>query len=94
MRANMIEFIQIFTQVVELGSFTKAADVLQLHRPAVSKAIQQLEAELGVKLLHRTTRKLNVTNEGDAFYQRAKLLLTDVDNMMSNFSATIHQPLS
>ncbi|MDO6407531.1 LysR family transcriptional regulator [Pantoea phytobeneficialis] len=88
MRANMIEFIQIFTQVVELGSFTKAADVLQLHRPAVSKAIQQLEAELGVKLLHRTTRKLNVTDEGDAFYHRAKLLLTDVDDMMSSFSAT------
>ncbi|VDZ78746.1 putative transcription regulator protein [Salmonella bongori] len=71
MRTNMLEYMGIFVQVVEQGSFTRAADTLQLHRPAVSKAIQQLEDELGVKLLHRTTRKLNMTAEGDEFYQRA-----------------------
>ncbi|WP_437610876.1 LysR substrate-binding domain-containing protein [Erwinia sp. V71] len=85
----MIEYINIFVQVVEQGSFTKAADILQLHRPAVSKAIQQLEDDLGVKLIQRTTRKLNVTAEGDAFYQRSKHLIAEVDDMMANFSPTL-----
>jgi len=89
MHAKMIEYINIFLQVVEQGSFTKAADVLQLHRPAVSKAIQQLEDDLGVKLIHRTTRKLSVTAEGDDFYQRSKHLLAEVNDMMANFSPTL-----
>ncbi|EFE95293.1 LysR family transcriptional regulator [Serratia odorifera] len=89
MRSNIIEYISIFIQVVEQGSFTKAADILQLHRPAVSKAIQQLEDELGVKLIHRTTRKLSVTTKGDEFYQRAKHLLAEVDGMMANYSSTL-----
>ena len=89
MRSNMIEYMTIFIQVVELGSFTKAADVLQLHRPAVSKAIQHLEDDLGIKLIHRTTRKLSVTAEGDEFYQRAKHVLAEVDNMMASFSPTL-----
>ncbi|MEG3127044.1 LysR family transcriptional regulator [Pantoea cypripedii] len=89
MRANMFEYMDIFIQVVEQGSFTKAADVLQLHRPAVSKAIQQLEDELGAKLIHRTTRKLSVTAEGDAFYQRARQLMAEVGDMMASFSPTL-----
>ncbi|MDE1190258.1 MAG: LysR family transcriptional regulator [Pantoea sp.] len=89
MRANMFEYMDIFIQVVEQGSFTKAADVLQLHRPAVSKAIQQLEDELGAKLIHRTTRKLSVTAEGDAFYQRARQLMAEMGEMMACFSPTL-----
>jgi DNA-binding transcriptional LysR family regulator len=89
MRSNMIEYINIYIQVVEQGSFTKAADILQLHRPAVSKAIQQLENDLGVKLIHRTTRKLSVTTEGDEFYHRARHLLGEVNDMMANFSPTL-----
>lgn len=89
MRSNMFEYITIFIQVVDQGSFTKAADILQLHRPAVSKAIQQIEEDLGVKLIHRTTRKLSVTAEGDVFYQRAKHVLAEVDNMLASFSTTL-----
>lgn len=63
----MIEYLNIFVQVVEQGSFTRAADILQIHRPTVSKAIQQIEDDLGVKLIHRTTRKLSVTAEGERF---------------------------
>ncbi|MBP2195023.1 DNA-binding transcriptional LysR family regulator [Pantoea cypripedii] len=85
----MFEYMDIFIQVVEQGSFTKAADVLQLHRPAVSKAIQQLEDELGTKLIHRTTRKLSVTAEGEAFYQRARQLMAEVGDMMASFSPTL-----
>lgn len=88
MRSNMLELMSIFVQVVDLRSFTKAADTLQLHRPAVSKSIQQLEDDLGVKLLHRTTRSLSVTAEGNEIYQRAKTLLTDVNDMMASVSPT------
>ncbi len=86
MRTNMLELMSIFVQVVELGSFTKAADALQLHRPAVSKSIQHLEDDLGIKLLHRTTRSLSMTAEGEEIYQRAKGLLSDVNDMMAVFS--------
>jgi LysR family transcriptional regulator, regulator for bpeEF and oprC len=86
MRSDMLELMSIFVQVVELGSFTKAADALQLHRPAVSKSIQHLEDDLGVKLLHRTTRRQSMTAEGEEIYQRAKGLLTDVNDMMAVFS--------
>ncbi len=88
MRSNMLELMGVFVQVVEQRSFTKAADALQLHRPAVSKSIQQLEDDLGVKLLHRTTRNLSVTAEGDEIYQRAKTLLSDVNEMMASVSPT------
>ncbi|MCW1872945.1 LysR family transcriptional regulator (plasmid) [Erwinia sp. INIA-01] len=86
MRANMLELMAIYVQVVELRSFTRAADALQLHRPAVSKSVQQLEDDLGVKLLHRTTRSLSMTAEGEEIYQRAKGLLTDVGEMMASVS--------
>lgn len=86
MRANMLELMAIYVQVVELRSFTRAADALQLHRPAVSKSVQQLEDDLGVKLLHRTTRSLSMTAEGEEIYQRAKGLLADVGEMMASVS--------
>lgn len=50
MRASMYEQMSIFVEVAERGSFARAADVLHLHRPAVTKAIQQLEEELGTRL--------------------------------------------
>lgn len=89
MHTNMIEYLNIFIQVVEQGSFTKAADVLQIHRPTVSKAIQQIENDLGVKLIHRTTRKLSVTAEGDEFYHHARHVLAEVNDMMASFSPTL-----
>lgn len=89
MHTNMIEYLNIFIQVAEQGSFTKAADVLQIHRPTVSKAIQQIEHDLGVKLIHRTTRKLSVTAEGDEFYHHARHVLAEVNDMMASFSPTL-----
>lgn len=85
----MIEYLNIFIQVVEQGSFSKAADVLQIHRPTVSKAIQQIEQDLGVKLIHRTTRKLNITAEGEEFYHHARHVLAEVNDMMASFSPTL-----
>ncbi len=85
---NMLEAMEIFVQVVQLGSFTKAAEANQLHRPAVTKAIQQLEQELGVQLLRRTTRKQSLTEEGEEFYQRCSQVLMDVSETFGMFAAS------
>lgn len=70
MQLNMLEAMNIYVNVVEQGSFIRAAEVLELHRPAVTRAVQNLEHDLGVKLLHRTTRQVSMTDEGEEFYQR------------------------
>ncbi|MDR2262517.1 MAG: LysR family transcriptional regulator [Enterobacter asburiae] len=90
MRPNMLEYMDIFVRVVELNSFTRAAEQLQTHRPSISKAITRLESELGVKLLHRTTRKLQLTDEGHAFYERSKLLLNEAAELMASYSSGQH----
>lgn len=66
MQLNMLEAMNIYVNVVEQGSFIRAAEVLELHRPAVTRAVQNLEHDLGVKLLHRTTRQVSMTDEGPA----------------------------
>ena len=62
--------LQPFARVVELGGFTKAGDSLQLSKTTVSDLVQSLEKHLGVRLLQRTTRRVTVTPDGAAFYER------------------------
>jgi len=81
---DVFHSMQVFVSVIETGSFTKAAQALHLHRPAVSKTIQLLEQQLGGRLLNRTTRQVNLTPEGEAFYERCKSLLADVSETMSS----------
>ena len=81
---DIFHSMQVFVSVVETGSFTKAAQALHLHRPAVSKTIQLLEQQLGARLLNRTTRQINLTPEGEAFYERCKTILADVSQTMSS----------
>ncbi len=76
MQMNLFENIKIFIEIVDAGSFARAAENLQIHRPAVTKALQQLEQESGVRLLQRTTRRLYLTPEGEEFYRRSKPLLS------------------
>lgn len=64
----------LFSQVIELGSFTKAAEINNLTNSVVSKRIARLEKELAVQLLYRTTRKLTLTEAGRILVQRAKLI--------------------
>lgn len=71
--------MQTFTAVVDAGSFVKAADVLGMSKAAMSRYVGDLETRLGVRLLHRTTRRLSLTGEGQVFYARSKELLADVD---------------
>lgn len=71
--------MRTFAAVVEAGSFVRAADVLELSKPAVSRQVAELEARLGVRLLHRTTRKLSLTEEGEVFFTRCRELLAGLE---------------
>lgn len=77
----MDRFLELrsFAEVVDAGSFVAAAEQLGLSKAAVSRHIADLEARLGVRLLHRTTRKLSLTQEGEVFHARARQLLADME---------------
>jgi DNA-binding transcriptional LysR family regulator len=77
--------LRIFMWVARLASFTKAADQLQLPRPTVSTAIQRLEDRLGARLLQRTTRRVQITREGEELLDRCERLLEDLDEIGSLF---------
>ena len=82
---NLLEHLRIFSRVAELSSFTQAADSLGLPRATVSTAVQQLENLLGARLLHRTTRKVLLTQDGQAFYERCTDALADMDELQTMF---------
>jgi DNA-binding transcriptional LysR family regulator len=82
---NPLDMLRTFLRVTELSSFTQAADSLGLPKANVSDAIRSLEDLLGTRLLHRTTRKVQATQDGLALYERAKELLTDVDALENMF---------
>lgn len=86
MQINLFDNIKIFIEIVDSGSFTQAAENLQIHRPAVTKALQQLEQHTGVRLLQRTTRRLYLTPEGEEFYRRSKPLLSQADDLLDAFA--------
>ncbi|MDN0083581.1 LysR family transcriptional regulator [Crenobacter sp. SG2305] len=71
--------MRVFNAVVDSGSFIRAAEALDLSKAAVSRYIAELEGRLGVRLLHRTTRRLSLTEEGQVFYARSKELLAGLD---------------
>ena len=70
--------MEVFARVVESGGFSAAARVLRMTPSAVSKLIARLEARLGSRLVNRSTRKLQLTAEGQAFYQRSVDILGDI----------------
>jgi DNA-binding transcriptional LysR family regulator len=71
--------LRAFVKVVELGSFSEAGRQLRLSRSAISKYVADLENELGVQLLHRTTRRASPTENGQAYFERAVTVLADLD---------------
>lgn len=81
-----LQAMRVFARVAQLGSFTKAAEQMQLPRPSVSNAIQYLEEHLRVRLLQRTTRRVSLTHEGTAYYARCVQVLADIDDAESLFS--------
>jgi DNA-binding transcriptional LysR family regulator len=84
---DRIELYRVFTRVIETRSFTRAADTLQMPRSSVSTAIAELEARLGVRLLHRTTRTVAATDEGEEFYDRCLGFLAESEEIETMFRA-------
>ncbi|HSV61454.1 MAG TPA: LysR family transcriptional regulator [Variovorax sp.] len=76
---NRFGEMEAFVQVVERGSFSAAAAVLAMTPSAVSKLVARLEARLGTRLVHRSTRKLQLTPEGQLYYERGLRVLADLD---------------
>lgn len=73
--------IRVFGRVVEAGTFTRAADSLQIPKATVTKLVQALEAHLRVKLLQRTTRRVAVTPDGAAYYEQTRRLLGELEEL-------------
>jgi DNA-binding transcriptional LysR family regulator len=80
---DRFDTMKAFVRVVEAGSFTKAAHTLHMNRTTVTQLVQQLEARLQLKLLNRTTRKVNVTEDGAVYYERIVRLLAELDDVES-----------
>src|SRR5215470_20274371 len=76
---DKLSSLRAFVKVVELGSFSEAARELRLSRSAVSKYVIELEQELGVQLLNRTTRSASPTESGQAYYERCRAILADLE---------------
>ena len=89
---DRFDAMQAFARVVETGSFTKAADTLHMSKTSVTQLVQQLEARLRVRLLNRTTRKVNVTADGAAYYERVLGLLADLDDAETSLSGASSVP--
>lgn len=89
---DRFDAMQAFARVVEAGSFTKAAETLHMSKTTVTQLIQQLEVRLRVKLLNRTTRKVNVTADGAIYYQRVIRLLADMDDAETSLTGASALP--
>jgi DNA-binding transcriptional LysR family regulator len=81
-----LEPLMIFARVAELKSFTQAAESLGIQKGRVSMVVRELEHEIGASLLHRTTRTVQLTEDGRAFYSRARDLLSEADALRSMFT--------
>lgn len=78
-----LNHVSAFVRVVQDGSFTAAARALGLPKSSVSRSVAQLEQDLGVRLLHRTTRKIHLTDAGMTFHNRVSRALADIDEATS-----------
>lgn len=75
---DKLKALEAFVRVVDTGGITRAADTMAMPKATVSTLIQDLEAQLGIRLLHRTTRKVTVTADGAAYYERCVRILEDL----------------
>ena len=82
---NRLDAMLTFVRIAELSSFSRAADALQIPKSSATTAVQQLETALGTRLLHRTTRKVQLTLDGGTFYERCKDVLADLDELETLF---------
>lgn len=89
---DRFQSMQLFTRIVELGSFTRAAGALDIPRATATHAMKELEARLGTRLLERTTRQVRPTLDGQAFYERCVHLLADLEDAESSLHTVATNP--
>jgi DNA-binding transcriptional LysR family regulator len=86
---DVLQAMKTFAAVVEAGSFVRAVETTGFSKPAVSRQVAELETHLGVRLLHRTTRRLSLTDEGRTYYHRCKEILQSVDEAGAEVSNAV-----
>lgn len=84
--------MRVFVKVVELGSFTKAAEALKVSRTMATTHMARLEEHLGVRLLNRTTRRLSLTEAGTAYYEKCAGLLAEIETLEDSLEAMTEEP--
>lgn len=89
---NRLEAMELFTRVVETGSFTAAASSLRIPRASATTRVQALEARLGVKLLHRTTRRVSLTTEGALYFEECSRLLKELRELEAELGEANARP--
>lgn len=89
---DRLDAMKAFVRVVEAGSFTKAAQTLHMSRTTVTQLVQQLEARLRLKLLNRTTRQVNVTEDGAVYYERIVRVLAELDDVETSLPGASAAP--
>jgi LysR family transcriptional regulator, regulator for bpeEF and oprC len=89
---DQVAALRAFVRVVETGSFTRASNVLTMPKASLTKLVQGLEAHVQTKLLHRTTRRVTVTTDGAAYYERVVRLLADLDELDASMTLSHASP--
>jgi DNA-binding transcriptional LysR family regulator len=87
-----LNLVSIFVHVVEAGSFTAAGSLLGLRKSSISRGVSRLEEQLGVRLLHRTTRRLNLTEAGSAYFSRVREVTSTIDEATAEVKEMGHEP--
>jgi DNA-binding transcriptional LysR family regulator len=89
---DVFQAMRVFAKVVELDGFSRAAQRLGISATAASRLVADLEARLGVRLLHRTTRRLYLTDSGRSYYERCTHILNDLDEAELTIASTAGRP--
>jgi LysR family transcriptional regulator for bpeEF and oprC len=89
---DQLAAMRAFVRIVEAGSFSRAATLLRTPKPTVTKQLQQLEGHLATKLLNRTTRRVTVTPDGAAYYERAVRLLGELEELDGSMAVSQARP--
>lgn len=89
---DRFDSLQLFTRIVEMGSFSRAAEQLEIPRATATHAIKELEIRLGTRLLERTTRMVRPTRDGQAFYERCVRILGEIDDAEASLRHTAANP--
>lgn len=89
---DKIEMMRVFVEAAECQSFVAVSQKLSVSAPAITRSIAQLESSLGVRLFHRTTRRVRLTDSGTRYYQDAKRILEDIDEVEAGLAGVYADP--